>query len=226
VAAENGLITSADAGVLALAGLGLCEERPRFQYKQSDYDFLRQLATEYGLDMWVDGRVLNLRVPVPRLPSSGLELRWGASLLEFTPRVTNVGQILSVSLRLWVESLRTQFAIEVSWDGERLRVGVRPATFGTETPASPATLALPDIPLDSPLDAIKWALAELRRRVNSRVTGRGSAVGDPRFRAGQVIALSGLGSRFSATNYRLTSVVHTIDGGGYRTSFDVRQEVV
>jgi phage protein D len=73
---------------------------------------------------------------------------------------------------------------------------------------------------------VKWALGEIRRRINTIVTARGSALGDPRLHAGDTIALSGLGTRFSGTNYRLTSVTHTLDSGGYRSSFDVRQELI
>ena len=66
----------------------------------------------------------------------------------------------------------------------------------------------------------------MRRRINNRTTGKGSAIGDPRLRIGQVISLSGLGQRYSASTYRLTSVTHTLDGAGYRTKFQVRQELV
>jgi phage protein D len=89
-----------------------------------------------------------------------------------------------------------------------------------------AGIGHPDIPLDNPVDAIKWVVGELRRRINNRTTGKGTAIGDPRLRVGQVVALSGLGSAFSGTTYRLTSVSHTLDSSGYRTGFEVRKELV
>ncbi len=36
--------------------------------------------------------------------------------------------------------------------------------------------------------------------------------------------LEGVGEQFGGL-YRVTSATHTIDGGGYRTSFEVRKEI-
>jgi hypothetical protein len=178
--------------------------------------------------MWVDGDFLNFRLSLLGLPAPELELRWGASLIDFTPRLSSIGQVVQVSGRVWVESLRTQLTVEIGWDGERMRTRVRPAAFGegrTDGDTG-ATLSLPDVPADSAVDAIRFAVGELRRRVNSRVTAHGSTIGDPRLRVGKVLSVAGVGPRFSSATYRLTSVAHTFDGNGYRTAFDVRKEVV
>jgi phage protein D len=226
VAVENGLIPRSDLATVAVGGLGIFTERPRYQHKQSDYELLRQIACEYGFDLWVDGAFLNFRLPLRELPPAEIELRWGQSLLEFAPRLTSIGQLASVRVSLWVEALRTQLAVEVRWDGERLGMRVIPALFGEQEQPVEATLSIPDLAADTPVDAIRTALGEMRRRLNSRVTASGSAIGDPRFRAGNVIGITGVGRRFSGRNYRLTSVAHSLDGGGYRTRFQVRQEVI
>ena len=49
-------------------------------------------------------------------------------------------------------------------------------------------------------------------------------MGDPRIRAGTVLRLEGLGEEFGGL-YRVTQATHTLDSGGYRTSFDVRKEI-
>ena len=49
--------------------------------------------------------------------------------------------------------------------------------------------------------------------------------GDPRIRAGAVVRLDNLGPDFSG-DYRVTSATHTIDTGGYRTTFEVRKEIL
>jgi uncharacterized protein len=67
-------------------------------------------------------------------------------------------------------------------------------------------------------------LTELLPRLNNRLTGSGSTVGDLRIKAGRVINLEGLGEQFSGL-YRITSATHTMDGGGFRTAFGVRKEV-
>jgi phage protein D len=226
VAAENQLIALPDVAASLAGGLGAFSEKPRVQYKKSDYDFLRGIATEYGFDMWVDGEFLNMRLSLPHLPTPDLELRWGESLIEFAPRVTSIGQLATVSVRIWVEALKTQLTVEVSWDGDRIRTRVQPALFGEQFSTVEAALTLPDMPVDSPVDAIKFALGELRRRLNNRVTAHGSGIGDPRFRAGRLVSVSGVGRRFSGDTYRLTSVGHTIGAGGYQTSFEARKEVI
>jgi hypothetical protein len=75
-----------------------------------------------------------------------------------------------------------------------------------------------------PGTAPRKILGELLPRLNNRLTGSGSTIGDTRIRAGRVIDLQGLGEQFSGL-YRVTSATHTIDGSGYRTSFEVRKEV-
>ena len=70
----------------------------------------------------------------------------------------------------------------------------------------------------------KKLLSELLPRLNNRLTGSGSAVGNLAIKAGRVIDLHGLGDQFSGL-YRITSATHTIDGGGFKTAFDARKEV-
>jgi phage protein D len=226
VATENGLVPRSDLVTASVGGLGIFTERPRYQHNQSDYEFLRGIAAEYGFDLWVDGPFLNFRLPIRELPPAEIDLHWGSSLLDFSPRLTTVGQLAGVRVSFWVEAMKTQVAVEASWDGERLRTRVLPALYGEQGEPAQATLTIPDLATDTPVDAIRSAIAELRRRVNSRVSASGSAVGDPRFRVGNVIAITGVGDRFSGRNYRLTSVTHSVDTSGYRTRFNVRQELI
>ena len=65
----------------------------------------------------------------------------------------------------------------------------------------------------------------LRRKLNSRMTGTASAIGNPAIRAGAVVRLEGLGPDFSG-DYRVTAATHSIDSGGYRTSFEVAKEIL
>jgi phage protein D len=76
----------------------------------------------------------------------------------------------------------------------------------------------------TPATAPRRLLGELLTRTNQRLTGSGSTIGDPRIRAGSVLQLGGMGLRFGGL-YRVTSATHTIDGGGYKTKFEVRKEV-
>jgi uncharacterized protein len=61
-------------------------------------------------------------------------------------------------------------------------------------------------------------------KLNNRLTGSGRCVGDPRIQAGTLTRLEGVGKQFGGL-YRVTSATHTIDSGGYQTSFELRKEV-
>lgn len=226
VAGENFLITEPDPAAAIVGALNLFNQEPRSQYKQSDYKFLRQIAAEYGFDMWVDGDFMNFRFLLPQMPAPQVELKWGESLVEFSPKHTSIGELVAITLKVWIQEIQTELAVQARWDGDTLSFRVIPAMFAEMDETVDVGIGLPDIPLDNPVDAVKWVLGDLRRRINNRTTGKGTAIGDPRLRVGQVITLSGLGSTFSGSNYRLTSVSHTLDSGGYKTAFEVRMELI
>jgi phage protein D len=226
VAGENFLITEPDPAAAVVGALNVFNQEPRSQYKQSDYKFLRQIAAEYGFDMWVDGDFMNFRFLLPELPPPEIRLTWGESLVEFAPHYTSIGELVAITLKVWIQELQTELAVQARWDGDSVSFRVIPAMFAEMDETVDVGIGLPDIPLDNPVDAVKWVIGDLRRRINNRTTGKGTALGDPRLRVGQVITLDGIGDSFSGSNYRLTGVSHTVDASGYKTGFEVRKELV
>ena len=102
------------------------------------------------------------------------------------------------------------------------------ASISKESKKDVPTSTTSDQPVSNPTDLVNSALVvvrELRNKLNNRLTGTGSAIGDPRIRAGVIMRLEGLGPDFSG-NYRVTSASHSIDTGGYRTNFEVRKEIL
>lgn len=209
------------------------QEGVRRQEGQSDFDFLTGIARENGWEVFIDhtheprGRVLRFKFLIQDYAPS-LSLRWGRSLMEFTPRLTTVGDLFGVTARVWVSELGVEFVIVVGWDFDRaaFNLEVYPNLIGEiDDILGPAaegkTLSIK--PTGFPT-ALREILQELLPRLNNRLTGSGSTIGDPRIKAGRVINLEGLGAQFSGL-YRITSATHTLDGGGYRTSFEVRKEV-
>jgi hypothetical protein len=201
----------------------------RKQSGMNDFQFLTEVAKDNGWQMYIDhtaeprGSVLKFQFLVQDYAPS-LTLRWGASLMEFTPRLTTVGEIDGVSARVWVDSLKMEFVITVNWDFDR-------ASFNLSI--VPGAGALGDLLAPGKTTTIKPAsyataprkiLTELLPKLNNRLTGSGSTVGDPRIKASRVVNLEGLGQQFSGL-YRITSSTHTFDSGGYKTSFQARKEV-
>jgi hypothetical protein len=82
---------------------------------------------------------------------------------------------------------------------------------------------LVDEPL-SPATAPRVVLGKLLPRLNRRMTATGSCVGDAAIRAGHVLRIEGVGETYGGL-WRVTSVTHTVDAGGWRTSFEARKEI-
>jgi uncharacterized protein len=240
IALEHGLVgllepigaaISALLGGAALAVAGSDTEAVqsliRRQERQSDLEFLTAVARENGWDLTIDqsgpraGIQLRFLSPLDHL-APDVKLTYGASLIEFRPRISVVGQIVSVTAHVWVAQIKTGFAVTIGWDWDRmaLSIDVQPSFSPTQSGPSDVTVDRPVTLLDAP----RKLLGELIPKLNQRLTGSGSCVGDPQITAGSVIQFDGLGVQFGGL-YRVTSATHTIDSSGYRTSFDVRKEI-
>lgn len=199
----------------------------RQQMNESDYDLLRRMARESGLEMVIDhaagdgGKTLRFLFP-PGQVTPEVELEYGASLIEFTPRDSSVGQVQSVSANLRVPATGKQFGVSLEVNETQSVLTLKMTATPISGKKSDAAVVI-DEPL-TPATAPRRLLGELLTRTNEKLTGSGSTIGDPRLRAGTVVCLTELGVRFGGL-YRVTSATHTIDGGGYKTRFDVRKEI-
>jgi len=197
----------------------------------SDFDFLSQVARENGWEMFIDhtmeprGYVLRFKFLVQDY-SPSVTLKWGESLMDFTPRLTTVGDVFGISARVWIASLKIELVLIVSWDFDRAAFDVQiyPNLLGDIDSIVGANKKTLSINPTSPALAPQHILRDLLPRLNNRLTGSGSTIGNPSIKAGAVINLEGLGEQFSGL-YRITSATHSIDSGGYRTNFQVRKEV-
>jgi len=244
LSAEHGLIPLADPVGAALAvligGAGVVvslsdpqamQKMIRKQDGQSDYDFLGRVALENGWDMVVDhsgplgGHVLRFTSPLDHL-APDVTLKYGRDLIDFSPRISNVGQIAGVTATIWQPDLKMEFTVSVGWDWDRqsLDISITPGFGQQASPGSKgATYTLVDKPVTRG-DAARTIVGTLVPRLNRRLTASGSTVGDLRIRNGGVVRIEGVGETFGGL-YRLTSVTHTIDTGGWRTSFELRKEI-
>ncbi len=215
-------------GMLAsIAADGSVQATIRRQHAQSDFDFLGVICRENGWELLVDhddplgGRKLRFFSPLDHL-TPDITLGWGRSLLEFTPRVSKVGQIAAVTASIWVARIKRSFDVTVGWDWDRAQLTLEVGQSGAAAGGSSSAVSLKR-PL-TPLNAPRALVSELLPKLNARLTGSGSTVGDPRIRPGSVLRIEGLGVQFGGL-YRVTSATHRIDAAGYRTSFEVRKEV-
>lgn len=201
------------------------------QQGETDFAFLTGLAKKNGWELYIDHtlepRGYVLRFHSMRGGDADLTLKYGQSLMDFTPRLTTVGDVFGVSARVWVNSIKMGFVINVSWDYDRAAFnlsifpgfGELEGLIGAE--AAKSSLAIAPTGFAT---APQKILTELLPRLNNRLTGAGSTIGDLRIKAGRVIDLQGLGDQFSG-KYRITSATHTIGQGGFKTGFQVRKEI-
>src|ERR1035438_4356465 len=228
LSAENLLLPAIDpviiAGSVAMAAVNyIFGGTGRKQAGRSDFELLQEIAATYDADLWVEGSVLYvsrfLKDYSPRLT-----LTWGQNLLDFSPKVSTIGQVAGVGMRFSLREIPLDFLVSVYYDFDRESLGflvVPGAAAASAQQLIGPLLTLIDQPINSPADIANSALViahELRQKINNRLTGSGSAVGDPRIRAGAMIRIDGLGPDFSG-DYRVVSATHSIDSGGYRTAF-------
>lgn len=203
----------------------------RVQEDQSDFDFLSMIARENGWEMYIDHTIepqgYVLRFPfVLQDYTASLALTYGQSLIDFTPRITTVGQVAAVSTRVWLTTLQLELVVILAWDYDRAAFDlmVYPGLGSIETVLGDLAKSTVKVEALGPATAPRQILGELLPRLNNRLTGSGSSLGDLRMRAGRVIELHGVGEEFGG-KYRITSSTHTIDSGGYRTAFECRKEI-
>jgi hypothetical protein len=171
-------------------------------------------------------------------------LRYGQSLIDFSPRISKVGQLASVSAHVWRPEIKLELTVSVGYDWDRgsLDIEVSPGfSAPVKKPKASATKQEKEAAekkskagssgevtlVNEPVTAAKaprLILSKLLPKLNRRLTASGSCVGDPRIAAGHVVRIEGVGETFGGF-YRVTQARHTLDGGGYRTSFDVRKEI-
>ncbi|HVT28695.1 MAG TPA: hypothetical protein VHE81_11830 [Lacipirellulaceae bacterium] len=198
----------------------------------SDFEFLDGLAKANGWQMYIDhtldphGYILRFQFLIQDY-SPTLTLTWGASLSEFAPKITTVGDIGGVSVRIWVSSIKMEFILTAGWDFDRaaLNFSIKPG-IGNLAQYNDKTAKTKTVEVGGTgfIEAPKKILSELLPRLNNRITGSGSTIGTPAMRAGRVVDIEGIGDTFSGL-WRLTSTTHTLDSSGYRTSFEARREV-
>jgi hypothetical protein len=213
--------------VSSIADPGSAQKFIRKQANESDYDFLRRIAVQNGWDMYVDhsgvagGHTLRFQSSLDRLDAD-VTLGWGRSLIDFSPRITTVGQIVTVVGFVWVPAIKMTFNVSVGWDWDRQSLTVRIYPGVVPVGGDGASNLIKE-PL-TPASAARKLVGEIVPRLNKRLTASGSCLGDPAIRVGGVLRIDGVGEQFGG-HYRVASVEHRLDAAGFRTRFELRKEI-
>jgi phage protein D len=221
-------------GVTIRAGTpaGGTEEQYEYLLQDNQYDivFLQERARRIGYDLFVEEQAgdgsSTSRIyfgPSAQVPRVTYELEYGRSLNEFQPNLTTANQVGSVTVRSWDNRKKKPIV------GTAKRKELETTGLGgggeqqIEQSFADREEVITDVPVNSDAEAKRLAKETLDRIAKDIITGSGSVVGLPDIRAGRVLQLKGLGSRFNG-RYFITRTTHGIADDGYSTQFECRRE--
>jgi len=211
IASEMGLAPSVDTS----------PERtePRVQNYVTNLAFVEELARANRYFLWVEGESLYFKRECPA-PNT-MSLKWGETLLSFSPRLSTAGQVNAVEVRGWDAIQRQSFSARAQRsDASALApAGQQQIAQGA---GGDSILVITDAPVSSAQEAQAHAEAALAEQQQTLVTGNGSSAGQPEMSVGTLLELSGVG-RFDG-RYVVEQVTHALGSGGYQTSFQVRSQ--
>jgi phage protein D len=191
------------------------------QNNETNLAFLRSRAAALGYLVYVRGSTLHFEPP--QANGSPVQLEWGATMSEFRPRLTTMGQDEDVTVRGWDPSAK-QEVVGRSQNGQGApQIGEsRP---GGQVAHGAFNLASPHLVTEYPVRT-QAAADRLAQAVADRMAGRfveaeGVCLGNPAIIAGVSVELKSVGERFGGT-YLVTAATHTYGAeAGYLTEFKV-----
>lgn len=205
-----------------------------FMNNQYDIVFLMERARRCNYEL-VLKEVNGRGQPDPHLyfgPSEGPEapayhLEWGRSLVAFRPTLTTARQVSEVVVAGWDLERNQRIEGTASWESliprrdsaERARQQRLMQAFGSRREI------ITDQPVRSQREAEDRARRILRELHKGMVEASGETIGLPDLRAGRKVQIDGVGDRFSG-HYYVTESMHTINDGGYKTTFKARREEI
>ncbi len=191
-----------------------------FQDNMTDWEFLCTRARRVGhVVRGSAGKVIVKSLADLTAGGPAVTLTLGEDVFEFRPRLTGEAPFNEVTVRGWDPQ---QKAAIVGTNTSVPRTSEVGSQAGLAIGASAFTSAkwvFTDLPVATQADAEAVAKAAMAEAGAADIQAEALVNGDPRIRAGALIAIQNAGSRFSG-NYFVTQAVHHFDADGYRT--DVR----
>ncbi len=198
-------------------------EKPRIEKGQeSDMDFLIKLAERNSFTFYV--RENEFYFGARNKNATGdIELEWGKGLLSFSPEANLAGQVGSVEVRS-VSAERGELIIGRAFAGDES--DTRPRARSGSEHISGALNNQPSITVRASVhtqeEADRLAQAVLDERGQNFITGNGESIGLPEILPDINLEIKELGQPFSQIYY-INGAKHTINGSGYKTSWNAEQ---
>ena len=194
-----------------------------WQNNQTDMEFLQGRARRLNYFLYADDKRLYFKKTPPSTGAS-VELTWGHALRSFRPRMSVAHQVNEVIVRSW--DPKKKEAVEGKATNPSSTKNQGGVTDGGGAVAKKAFSAAETVVVGYPEitanEAKEIAQGLLDRLHDGFVQAEGICVGNPNVKAGIVVDIKGVGSRFSGT-YVVTQATHRFSTrGNYETTFHVR----
>jgi phage protein D len=183
------------------------------QTNETDWDFIWRLGDRIGFELLIEDT--NAKFGPPDSKGEPIELMWGESLRSFTPRLTAVQQVQLVTVLAFDPKTKREITGRASSPTQLVEIGVERNRIANAFPGGMIHVATE--PVKSQDEANKMAKALLDRVANAYVSAEGLAFGNPDIKAGRLVKVTGVGSKFGGT-YRVASSTHLL-GRTYETKF-------
>jgi phage protein D len=206
------------------------KNKAQSQKDMDDVTFLLHLAKrhDFEVSIVIEDNKQKLYFGLPTDKRVGekvtqLGLRYGQSLISFTPKLGISQQLSSVTVRGWDSRTKKKFvykatAKDLPDTGGKGKTGPE----RVEKQLTSKEEVIVDRPVQSQQEAKDLAVEILTEIAYQYLTGSGEAIGDPRIFPGVNLELTGLGQRFDGVYY-VTKADHSYGAQGYTTSFEVKR---
>jgi phage protein D len=211
-----------EGGVTATATATSVVHDYTIQYNQTNWEFLKDLAARNGFEVFVEDKKLFFRKPkngsdAEAAPAQKL---WD-SLIDVRVKMSAALQPSEVNVRGW--NVKDKVAIVGTASSGTMMPSNGVSSGGAATAKSAgwgaAKLQIVNQPVFNQAVATNLAKAVFEEFDGAFIEAEGTCGGDPSLKAGKVVQLGAIGTKF-AGKYYLTSVVHTFRlDGDYVTSF-------
>lgn len=192
------------------------------QHNQSDFEFLAERARRIGYELVVDNTTLLFR-PRKNDGSPSITLTRDIELLEFSARLTTMGQIEEVAVQGWSAKDKDGVVAKASVGDEHQMGGSASGPAATRRAFSGSGGTTVEVPVSSQAEADQLARGWFAEMALSYVEGDGLCIGDPDLHPGVLVKIDGLGRRFSGSYYVMSTEHSYRPGTGYRTAIGVRR---
>jgi phage protein D/phage baseplate assembly protein gpV len=193
-----------------------------FQENQTNMEFLRELSSRYGFELFVQDGILYFGKPKQR-GENKLPLKWLRDINSFNVRVTSAQQVSGVEVRGW--DYENKRLIVERADSEKVltatKNGKGSQTAGKFKQSSPR-MTVVDHPIFKAAEAKQMAQSLCDELGGEFVyaDAKTDGNGNPEIRPGRVIALEDLGNY--SGDYYVTDTRHIYHEKVYHTDFTVR----